>query len=123
MLQSRWESALSPFGFEHSGFGGLSIRKSVESCGRWNNQNASISSEFDQMDGDRLTQTGHALQFEPGYDYVKEIARGGYGYVYLFVRIQSGGKDYVAGKFIYRHLFGPSDEGSSVTAYERALEG
>jgi len=25
----------------------------------------------------------HELQLEPGYDYVKEIARGGYGYVYL----------------------------------------
>ena len=41
-------------------------------------------------------------QTEPGYDYVREIGKGGYGYVYLFSRISKHGQEYVAGKFVYR---------------------
>jgi serine/threonine protein kinase len=62
---------------------------------------------------------------EAGYDYIKEIASGGYGYVYLFSRTAQnhGESDYVAGKFVYRHIFGPSDDPSSSAAYQRALDG
>jgi eukaryotic-like serine/threonine-protein kinase len=62
---------------------------------------------------------------EPGYDYIKEIASGGYGYVYLFSRTRrdEGENDYVAGKFVYRNVFGPSDDPASGAAYRRALEG
>jgi eukaryotic-like serine/threonine-protein kinase len=63
------------------------------------------------------------VQPQPGYDYVQEIARGGYGCVYLFSREWNGQRDYVAGKFVYRGLFGPSDDSSSAAAYERVLEG
>src|SRR6185503_215769 len=65
----------------------------------------------------------HELHPEPGYDYVKEIASGGYGYVYLFNRKQGEDQQYVAGKFLYRHLFGEPDDAASTGAYERALEG
>jgi len=65
----------------------------------------------------------HEPSLEPGYDYVTEIARGGYGCVYLFRRTQNDGRDYVAGKFIYRDLFGPTDDPTSIGAYQRALEG
>ena len=65
------------------------------------------------------------IQSEVGYDYIKEIANGGYGYVYLFSRTRQNrdGYDYVAGKFVYRHIFGPSDDPRSDAAYRRALEG
>jgi eukaryotic-like serine/threonine-protein kinase len=62
---------------------------------------------------------------EAGYDYIKEIARGGYGYVYLFSRTRQdrGGSEYVAGKFVYRNVFGPSGDPASGAAYQRALDG
>jgi serine/threonine protein kinase len=62
-------------------------------------------------------------QSEAGYDYVREIGRGGYGYVYLFTRERNGQQDYVAGKFVYRHVFGPAEDRENATAYQRALEG
>jgi serine/threonine protein kinase len=68
------------------------------------------------------SETGQP-QLEPGYDYVKEIARGGYGYVYLFTRNGQNSQDYVAGKFLYRHIFGTSDDTASDDAYRRAFEG
>jgi hypothetical protein len=66
-------------------------------------------------DGERLV--------EPGYDHVKQIGHGGYGHVYLFSRRLNEQQDYVAGKFIYRHMIGPADEPSTTAAYQRALEG
>jgi serine/threonine protein kinase len=60
-----------------------------------------------------------------GYHFIREIGSGGYGYVYLFSRTpqsQSNG-DYVAGKFVYRQIFGPPDDPSSSAAYQRALDG
>src|SRR5262245_24918714 len=63
------------------------------------------------------------LQLEPGYDYIKEIASGGYGYVYLFIRQGKDQQDYVAGKFVYRHIFGPPNDDASTAAYQRAFEG
>jgi len=62
---------------------------------------------------------------EPGYDYIREIASGGYGYVYLFsrTRLNQGENDFVAGKFVYRNVFGPSDDPASGSAYQRAFEG
>jgi len=63
------------------------------------------------------------LRPEPGYDYVKEIARGGYGYVYLFMRTATDARDYVAGKFVYRQSFGAVDHPGSGAAYDRAFEG
>jgi len=61
---------------------------------------------------------------ETGYNFISEIAKGGYGYVYLFSRQSSGdGENYVAGKFLYRHIFGPPDDPGSGAAYQRALEG
>jgi len=61
---------------------------------------------------------------EEGYNFISEIAKGGYGYVYLFSR-QSCEEDekYVAGKFLYRHIFGPPDDPASSAAYQRVLEG
>ena len=63
------------------------------------------------------------LHAEPGYDYVKEIGSGGYGYVYLFARREENSADYVAGKFVYRHIFGPVDDASAGAGYQRALDG
>jgi serine/threonine protein kinase len=62
---------------------------------------------------------------EAGYDYIREIARGGYGYVYLFKRTRqdSAESEYVAGKFVYRHIFGPPDHPGSTATYRRAFEG
>jgi serine/threonine protein kinase len=62
---------------------------------------------------------------EAGYDYIREIANGGYGYVYLFSKVgqHRGETAFVAGKFVYRHVFGPADDPSSSAAYQRALEG
>ena len=64
------------------------------------------------------------LPGEPGYEHIREIARGGYGQVHLFRRIQPDGRaDYVAGKFVHRHAFGPADDPASSAAYERAALG
>jgi serine/threonine protein kinase len=61
---------------------------------------------------------------ETGYKFIGEIAKGGYGYVYLFRRQSPGdGENYVAGKFLYRHVFGPPEDPASSAAYQRALEG
>src|SRR5689334_9886930 len=61
---------------------------------------------------------------EKGYHFISEIAKGGYGYVYLFSRQLSGeAENYVAGKFLYRNIFGPPDDPASSAAYQRALEG
>src|ERR1043166_110652 len=62
---------------------------------------------------------------EPGYHFIKEIGNEGYGYVYLFDRGRSGDRteDYVAGKFVYRSIFGPADDPASGAAYQRALDG
>jgi serine/threonine protein kinase len=67
---------------------------------------------------------GRAIS-QAGYRFIKEIGNGGYGYVYLFNQGRPGERhdDYVAGKFVYRHLFGPSDDQASGAAYQRALEG
>ena len=65
------------------------------------------------------------VKSETGYEFIKEIGSGGYGYVYLFRGSQSTQRDeeYVAGKFIYGNMFGPADDPSSHAAYRRALEG
>ncbi len=63
------------------------------------------------------------FQLEPGYDFIREIARGGYGYVYLFRANQTPLPDYVAGKFVYRDLFCADGDETKGGAYERALEG
>jgi RNA polymerase sigma factor (sigma-70 family) len=62
---------------------------------------------------------------EPGYEFIEEIGRGGYGYVYLCRRSAHAGADdgFVAAKFIYRHVFGPFDNPASGAAYQRALDG
>jgi serine/threonine protein kinase len=62
---------------------------------------------------------------ESGYDFIREIGSGGYGYVYLFrTNGQVGTKeDYVAGKFVYGNLFGPAEDPASHAAYRRALDG
>ena len=62
---------------------------------------------------------------EAGYRFIKEIGNGGYGYIYLLIRDAPGERrdDYVAGKFVYRHIFGPSEDHASGAAYQRALEG
>jgi serine/threonine protein kinase len=80
---------------------------------------------MDEVPANRTLPEGD-LQSEPDYDYIKEIARGGYGYVYLFRRKQpKGGKEanYCAGKFVYRQIFGPPDDAASTAAYQRAFEG
>ena len=62
---------------------------------------------------------------EAGYDFIREIGSGGYGYVYLFKRkgqAQSD-DDYVAGKFVYSNMFGSVNDPTSGAAYQRALEG
>jgi formylglycine-generating enzyme required for sulfatase activity len=66
------------------------------------------------------------LPSEADYDYIREIDRGGYGYVYLFRRkkaLEGQEEAYCAGKFVYRHMFGPPDDGPSTEAYERAYHG
>jgi len=62
---------------------------------------------------------------EPDFRFIKEIGNGGYGHVYLFSssRPVERNDDYVAGKFVYRNLFGPADDRASGAAYQRALEG
>ncbi len=62
---------------------------------------------------------------EAGYRFIKQIGSGGYGCVYLFNRDGPGERndDYVAGKFVYRHLFGSVDDRVGDAAYQRALEG
>jgi serine/threonine protein kinase len=61
---------------------------------------------------------------ENSYEHIKEIGRGGYGQVHLFRRRhRSGNADYVAGKFVYRQMFGPEDDPASAAAYERTVSG
>lgn len=60
---------------------------------------------------------------EAGYGFIKEIGSGGYGQVYLFNRDGDGAEGYVAGKFVYRHLFGSLEDRAGGAAYQRALEG
>jgi len=74
------------------------------------------------MNSGSLTSAAQ-IKPEPGYDYIREIASGGYGYVYLFTRNEQDRQEYVAGKFVYRHIFGPSDDASSSAAYQRAFDG
>ena len=59
---------------------------------------------------------------EDGYDCIKEIGSGGYGYVYLLCR-QAGSQRYVAGKFVHRHAFGFPGDPAAGEGYKRALEG
>jgi len=77
------------------------------------------------MDPDFINSESRAAKSVAGYNYIKEIGNGGYGYVYLFSRtgMTRSRDDYVAGKFVYRHIFGPSDNPASTAAYQRALEG
>jgi eukaryotic-like serine/threonine-protein kinase len=75
------------------------------------------------MDPAETNSELRGFQREPGYDYVKEIARGGYGYVYLFTRSGKNSQDYVAGKFVYRHIFSPAHDSASAAAYQRAFDG
>ena len=75
------------------------------------------------MDAARTNAESREPQLEPGYDYIKEIASGGYGYVYLFTRRGKDAQDYVAGKFVYRHIFGAADDLASGAAYQRAFDG
>jgi serine/threonine protein kinase len=66
------------------------------------------------------------LNSEADYDHIKEIARGGYGYVYLFRRKKAKEDqedEYCAGKFVYRDIFGPADDATSTAAYQRAFQG
>ena len=60
---------------------------------------------------------------ETGYDCIKEIGSGGYGYVYLLHSSQSSSQRYVAGKFVHRHAFGFADDPAAGEGYKRALEG
>jgi hypothetical protein len=62
---------------------------------------------------------------EQGYDFVRDIASGGYGTVSLFRRREASPTvdDYVAVKFVYRHVFGPPEDASGAASYQRASEG
>jgi serine/threonine protein kinase len=60
---------------------------------------------------------------EAGYDCIKEIGSGGYGYVYLLTDRQCGSQPYVAGKFVHRHAFGLPGDAAAGEGYKRALEG
>lgn len=60
---------------------------------------------------------------EAGYDCIKEIGSGGYGYVYLLSSKQSSSQPYVAGKFVHRHAFGFPGDPAGGEGYKRALEG
>jgi serine/threonine protein kinase len=77
------------------------------------------------MESGTTNSENREARSEAGYDYIREIASGGYGYVYLFSRVvpHRGETDYVAGKFVYRHVFGPHDDPASSAAYQRALDG
>ena len=75
------------------------------------------------MDRDSLHLKPDARQSEPGYEYVREIGSGGYGYVYLFSRRAHQGQEYVAGKFVYGDVFGLPGDGGRDSAYQRAFEG
>src|SRR6266481_4596186 len=120
MSRFRSDSARSPFVLKFSESGARWIGNCAESCACWNDR--SKADNMNSPDGVSGSK-GHELHLEPGYDYVKEIARGGYGYVYLFSRKQHDQQDFVAGKFVYRHIFGPADDSGSTAAYQRALEG
>jgi serine/threonine protein kinase len=60
---------------------------------------------------------------ETGYDCIKEIGSGGYGYVYLLSSNHSGSQRFVAGKFVHRHAFGFPGDPAAGEGYKRALEG
>ena len=77
------------------------------------------------MESELINSERRAVRSESGYDYIKEIGSGGYGYIYLFSKTgqNQGEPEYVAGKFVYRHIFGPSEDPASSAAYQRALEG
>jgi serine/threonine protein kinase len=66
---------------------------------------------------------GLPSHLEPGYEYIKEIGSGGYGYVYLLGNNQNSSQQYVAGKFVYRHIFGFPDDPGASAGYKRALDG
>jgi serine/threonine protein kinase len=74
---------------------------------------------------DRTDSDQGEILAEEGYDYVKEIARGGYGRVCLLRRVQGNGmqSEYVAGKFIYRDIFGLPGDTNGEAAYQRAIDG
>src|SRR5262245_16749312 len=77
------------------------------------------------MESGSINSDRHEVRSEPGYDHIKEIGRGEYGCVDRFSRFRQNqeDEDYVAGKFVYRHIFGPADDPASSAAYRRALEG
>lgn len=60
----------------------------------------------------------------PGYEHVREIAQGGYGFVHLFKRSDATATEgrFVAGKFVYRHQFLQPNGGESA-GYRRAHKG
>jgi serine/threonine protein kinase len=60
---------------------------------------------------------------ETGYDCIKEIGSGGYGYVYLLSSKESRSQRYVAGKFVHREAFGFPGDPAAGEGYKRALEG
>lgn len=57
---------------------------------------------------------------ERGYECLGEIGRGGYGYVYLLLNKT---RTYVAGKFVYRDVFGFPHDLAASAGYKRALDG
>jgi serine/threonine protein kinase len=77
------------------------------------------------MKSDLASPETPELPSEAGYECIKPIGNGGYGYVYLFgsKRRTVASKRYVAGKFVYQHVFGPSSDPASTAAYQRAFEG
>ena len=60
---------------------------------------------------------------EAGYDCIKQIGSGGYGYVYLLSSGQSSSQRHVAGKFVHRDAFGFPGDAAAGEGYKRALEG
>ncbi|MCI0745954.1 MAG: protein kinase [Verrucomicrobia subdivision 3 bacterium] len=75
------------------------------------------------MASERISSEMQKFEAETGYQYVRKIASGGYGHVYLFARKGKNQPEYVAAKFVYREIFGPPDDRGSASAYQRALEG
>jgi eukaryotic-like serine/threonine-protein kinase len=63
------------------------------------------------------------LPEEPGYHCLSEIGSGGYGRVYLLRQTENDLEPYVAGKFVYRDVFGFADDPAASAGYERALGG
>jgi serine/threonine protein kinase len=75
------------------------------------------------MHSDALHSETTSSQREAGYECVREIGRGGYGYVYLLSRISHRPQEYVAGKFVYRDVFEVAADDRTDSAYQRAFEG